>query len=117
MMADILWLLYIADVVDGLTAMLIFTFVVLLLAALWSAVLGSDEYGEDAKNMFRWCGRFALGGAIAAFVAMVLPSERTIYAVAAVKASETAVDTKIGQKALNALENWLGKQANEMEEN
>jgi len=99
-----IWWMYLADVVGSL-------YVCLTLAAIccvvgygaW-AVWASME--DEARPPFRVLA-FAIGFSA---VASIIPSTKTVYAIAAVSAGSEALSTATGQKAVKALNVWLGRQ-------
>jgi hypothetical protein len=107
-MNDIIWLLYLADVVNNLAFILTFLSVMGglgLVFVLWCV------FEDDAK----W-GVVKQGGGILAgmiVTAILLPGKNVFYAMAAAKVAEQPRVQATATKALDALDAWLDKQIKE----
>ena len=107
-MATVIWLLYLADVAQGLSVVLGAGGVVALVICGSYYLISRDEYlGVDEPKSVR---PIVIPALVAVSIAAILPSKTTIYAVAAVTAGDKALQTETGSKAVRALNAWLDKQ-------
>jgi hypothetical protein len=102
------WLLYLTDVVGSITTLLILIGVpaVAICGYAWVSCLVDEE---DAPCLIR---RWFWAGAIMLLLAAVIPSPRTLYAIAASELGEAAVQelTPTAEKSLKVLNKWLDEQ-------
>lgn len=111
-MNTIIWLLYLADVVNSLSVLLFAGAGATLfgcLSYLFIAAISNDTEGKDLP-LLGAVRPYALAAVIALTIGCVLPSKETIYAAAAVSAGEKALNTPTGDKAVRALNAWLDRQ-------
>lgn len=110
------WLLYSIDVISSASAVLTF-FVVILFSVLgfyflMNIGMAVDNYlGEDGNHKFPY--KHLLFFVIPIFLTVVLillPSKETMYAIAASEVGEEALKSEIGQKAQQAISNWIDSQ-------
>lgn len=108
-MVSVIWLVYLAGVVDNLSVALttggVFT---LLGAGGYSAFYAIEgDYIDSPRKPIRG---YVIAAIAALFVATILPSKNVLYAMAALNAGERALQTETGDKAIRALNAWLDKQ-------
>jgi hypothetical protein len=110
-MGSVIWLLYLADVVGSVSALLSVARVLTIVGCggyLFIAAMMNDC--ADKKLPLMSATRpYLIGAAISLAVACLLPSKETIYAAAAVSAGEKALNTPTGDRAVRALNAWLDR--------
>lgn len=103
-MNSLSWFLYLADVspkfVVGVFLCSLFAFIVLFAFGVYNTI----EYKK--YTIWKYLGIPVIGF----FIAAMIPSKETMYAIAASEIGETAVKSKLGQKISLVLENWLDTQ-------
>ena len=105
-MTSALWMLYLADVTDGVRLCLILSGVA---CAGYGGFRGFFALTED--ELVPASVKPALIIAVScALVAALIPSKTTLYAIAAVNVGQTALHTPTGDKAMRALNSWLDRQ-------
>ena len=121
------WLIYLASVVGSINVVVS---VCLVLGLIAYAIVGAFFLLSDSPTIWSWDNKedklakyqqrlgyaktFLLRApkymvALALF-AVVIPSQTTIYAIAASEAGETALKSETGSKAVKALNAWLDRQ-------
>lgn len=117
-MNSLSWLLYFADLANGLGVICSLLGLAALIAAVVAAVqiLWKDDFYDDVKEAAfklvakRYAFRF-LGVALVLFlVSAIIPARSTVYAIAASEYGEQLLKSPIGGKAEKALEAWLDRQ-------
>lgn len=98
-MEKVFWLMYLADVVSNISAMVAIAFVLACVAALFMVL--DRGYKDEHKWLsfskhLRWL-------AIPVVLAVILPSSTTLRLLAVGAAGEAATSTQLGQKGLEAL--------------
>jgi len=128
-MNNLSWLLYLADVTGSVSTVLSIAATVsgaaCIVLFIWSAVLAGSSptiWSWDDKETkiaahkaatanCKKYGFVTLRVAIpAALVASLIPSQNTVYAIAASQTSEQVLKSQTAQKAVQALNHWLDKQ-------
>jgi hypothetical protein len=101
-----LWLLYLADVVAGLQVVIgIGAGIALLYAGAARLFTAIDEEPCPASVK-----PAIMVGVVAALTCAIIPSQTTLYAIAAANLGEKALETPTGDKAIRALNAWLDRQ-------
>jgi MFS family permease len=106
-------MLYLADVAGSVAALMSFVAAmvgILGLAVLSASAIASGAAGEDTSHIWPWARRIFFVIAPCALIAVLIPSQNTIYAIAASEMGETALKTETGGKAMRALNAWLDRQ-------
>lgn len=104
------WWMYAADVVGSFSTALTLGAILSVFAyGAWAAYASIEEKGRPPFKLIGWAIGFVA-------VASVIPSTRTMYAIAATSAGKEALATPTGQKAVQALNVWLDKQIAEKPE-
>ena len=133
-MNSLSWLLYAADVSNGLMAIFV---VITIVSALFGFIVAGHLYldlgdgpkewilsgkSEDAKarmikaheDSVAGCKSmlkvFLITGVVSAFLSALIPSRETVYAIAASEMGEEIVKSATAGKAMKALNAWLDKQ-------
>lgn len=114
-MNSLSWMIYLADVLDGIqkTAVTVAVFGGLIALATNAAhvVYSVEEYDKDTAKALKPYARGTLITALIALVlALVAPSKETIYAIAASEMGEEVLQSPEATKARAALNAWLDKQ-------
>jgi len=127
-MNSLSWMIYLAGVCGSASAFLTFLSVISALGSVgcligWAVTIGSPHIwswdDKDAKlashakihSTFGKAGpRLVLSMIAFGTAAAVLPSQSTIYAIAASEMGEKAITSQTGGKALKALDAWLDRQ-------
>lgn len=108
-MTTVLWLLYLADLVTSISVICLIVGIVVICVWLWRWLHNDMEgdYDESSRPPLKglWLALALL------IVAGIMPSSRTVYAIAAVQAGNTFSTTERGAKVLKALDVWLDKQS------
>ena len=104
-MNDLLWLLYLADVLNGLKVYLIMASVCIGICGVIYGVIAYVEREILAPHI----GKIAALVITLAVVASLLPSRTLLYVAAGLRAGEIAAHTEQGQKALQLLDSALDK--------
>lgn len=103
-MNSLSWLIYFADIVSNIQGVLV-TLAILFgagyIVSLIVAVL------EGLKRPKHW---FVTVAIVLGFCAAILPSSKTVYAIAASELGEQVLVSNTGKKAVAALEAWLDAQ-------
>lgn len=107
------WLIYLADVCNNLD-WLFFLFMFIGVAGLIISVLvwmndGNNEWKPEQRRrtIFHLFLPLAVTGSI---LGAIVPSDDTIYAIAASELGERVLNSQTGGKAVQALNHWLDKQ-------
>lgn len=107
-MNDLSWFLYFAGVSQGVGVVSTILGVITILGG--GFVFVSYAIGGDFDEVKQYFGR-TVGFAVAMlFIAVIVPSKTTVYAIAASEAGESALQSKTGGKAMKALDAWLDRQ-------
>lgn len=104
-MNDLLWLLYLADVLQGLKVSL---FLAAICIGIGGALYGVIAYVER-EILAPHIGKIVALVIALAVVSMLLPSRTLLYVAAGLRAGEIAAHTEQGQKALRLLDAALDK--------
>ena len=113
-MNDLSWLIYLADVCDGLGAFFgCLAFILLPASVVWGIVVFAvhmDRCPEETKKTamsFWWVPFLAV---IAGLLMCLTPSKDTVYAIAASEVGEKVIESPTAKKAVDALNAWLDRQ-------
>ncbi len=117
-MNSLSWFLYLADIVGNIGVVCgIVIFVAglasigfLFMTAVNGGAFASSKEKEYSAIGYKYFKRCLLVLLISASIGSLLPNKNTMYAIAASEMGEEAVKSKIGQKSLQALEQWLDSQ-------
>ncbi len=101
----VLWLMYLAGVVEVVSIFLIIGILITLIAVPFIGLI--YEYDSPKEKIRYFAKKVWKGLALAVVVAILLPSKTFLYVVAGVTAGETVATTEIAQKAYILLENRL----------
>lgn len=108
------WLIYLADVCNDLDSLLFFAMTVGVFGFIISLVVWANDenWQPDSRRRTIWYLFFPImvGGSI---FGAIVPSDDTIYAIAASEIGEQVLDSHTGNKAVKALNHWLDKQIGE----
>lgn len=101
-MNELIFMMWLADVVSVSSGMGLLAFGLLALFAGWCAIhflctSNNDDCPKPSKILL-------LAGVTLALTAWLMPSKQTIYAAVALKAGSEIVESRIGQKAVGAIE-------------
>lgn len=111
-MSNILWLLYLADVVSALSVIFGLSGVILALLMIIISCVQCDNEGDsdNAINTFMRLMRVRLIlPAVLILLACLMPSKQLLYIAVGLDVGSQVVESEIGQKSLDALEAWLDK--------
>lgn len=110
-MSNILWLLYLADVMTSLVPVLCISALVLLFGLVLLSTMEAEEapHGQECRTFIKLIRVRLLIPAAMVFVACLMPSKQLLYIAVGLNVGETVVNTEIGQKSVRALEAWLDK--------
>jgi hypothetical protein len=116
MMNNLSWMIYAADIagdIEGLAGIIAgLSLIAFILAVVtWAA----EEYARETCAKAARVAAIVFG--IAASIAIAIPSQTTIYAIAASEYGETALQSETGGKAVEALNAWLDRQITPQERN
>lgn len=117
-MNSLSWMIYAADVAGGLDSTIAtaagITFAAGLCctaAAGWYNICADDADRAIRNALIRVATfRFMPACAALAIMASVIPSQSTIYAIAASEMGEDVLNSETGSKAMQALDAWLDRQ-------
>lgn len=101
------WFLYFADVFSSLGALLAMGSIAM--AFVW-LILGAILSDSAPGQLPRWWKICWVIPPIMIFVSALIPSKNTMYAIAASELGQQAVESRVGQKALQAIEAWIDQQ-------
>lgn len=117
-MNQLSWIIYLADVAGTakglcLTAVIL-SGVVFAAMAFAAMIMSFDSYGDDALKPWKDLGnrakKWAWVPAVAGLAMALVPSQGTLYAIAASEMGERALKSETGGKAVEALNAWLDRQ-------
>lgn len=101
---NFVWWMYAADVVGSVSTCLTLASIASVVGyGVWVIWASLEDAEGPPFRLLGWAIAFAL-------VASVIPSTKTMYAVAATQAGKDAIATPTGQKAMKALDAWLDRQ-------
>lgn len=110
-MNSLSWFLYFADVVTSVSTFLGFIVIFWMMAlaghSLFTVI--NNDIHRDEKNPYirkRWFAFVILLGV----VVQLIPSKNTMYAIAASELGQSAMESKLGTKAMQAIEAWIDSQ-------
>lgn len=111
-MNNLSWLLYFAGVCGNIQGVFIFFAVVIGVITVGSGVVwicSCEEYEAKLhKSSGKVLARFALPALFACtLVSAFIPSEKTVYLIAASQTGDKALHTETGQKAIAAIDRYL----------
>lgn len=112
-MNSLSWMLYLASVAGSIGGIAAGAGVVSMIGFIGAetvgrAMLGTDDVNPEARSAFsKACLKVLIPAAI---ISAVIPSQDTVYAIAASEMGESALNTKTGSKAVEALNAWLDRQ-------
>lgn len=117
-MNSLSWLIYLADVADGVDWYLDVAWFISFLLVAGGLIVGCAMAGEenDPPGPEHWkTWRRVVTGAIAVLgfstlFGAVVPAKETVYAIAASEMGEKLIKTDTANKALNGVNAWLDKQ-------
>lgn len=116
-MNSLSWFLYLAGIVENITKVLVltgctflFVYVIQVLAvAFWNDYC--DVYkGRQTKPYPKYKEVYI--AFVFFFLVSIIPSQNTMYAIAASELGEEVIKSNIGQKSIKALEMWIDSQLN-----
>lgn len=103
-MNSLSWFLYLADVfpkfASGIFLCSLFAFIIIFIFSMY--------YTIENKKYHLW--KYLSLPIIGFFISSTIPSQNTMYAIAASEIGEEAVKSKLGQKISLALEKWIDTQ-------
>lgn len=105
------WMLYSIDVINNLSIALnifVVCFFVILTFYFTNHAINADIY-ENHKFPFKHLWVFVIP-ILLSVVLILLPPKSTMYAIAASEVGEEALKSEIGQKAQQAISNWIDSQ-------
>lgn len=116
-MNDLIWLLYLSDIVGSINiiccVMLVISSIVCGIAVFVTAFFSMEGYSKTdelkvvaGKKLLK---KLTIFIAIVSVVGTLVPNKSTIHALIAVRAGEAAVNTKLGEKAIKALDSVLDR--------
>lgn len=128
-MNNLSWLIYSAHVAGSLRNVLLITFIAFFVISCVIFIQGSnfrddaptrnylcdDTWIKGVKLQVKAAKLFLLSLFICLVPRIIIPSEDTIYAIAASETGEQALKSPIATKIGKSLENWLDKQLSEEE--
>ena len=105
-------LIYLSSVLPSTGLMLLFLgifglFVSLLVGVLWS--------GETGMNQFPKLKPYFITCAVAIFISILIPDQKTIYMIAASEMGEAIVTTETGQEVFNELKDTVMYQLQQLQ--
>lgn len=106
-MNSLSWLLYFADILSNVKAVLVTLALVSALVFGIYTMYSLIEKDEIPKF------RFTLIPILLLLSASVIPQSNTIYAIAASELGEEVINSTIGRKAKTAIEQWIDSQVKE----
>lgn len=112
-MNSLSWMIYLADVTGSVaTLMTIVAFSIATLGGTILTISGAIAHadGNDVSHLWLWGRRIAFVVVPCGLLAALIPSQNTIYAIAASEMGETALKSETGGKAMQALNAWLDRQ-------
>lgn len=102
-MSDLVFMMWVADVVSVSRGMGFIGFVLSVFAGAWF-VLHKIAVGQKDDGVPKPSKLLVFLAFFFCMTAWLMPSKQTIYAAVALKAGSEVVESRIGQKAANALE-------------
>lgn len=115
-MNNLSWFLYLADVLSNVGFLFVCIGVIgMTIAAILvlCAVIVDEMRREAAIKFLKWCVGVFCSCLALLFLATLIPSKETMYAIAASELGEEALKTPTANKAIKALDAWLDKQIKE----
>lgn len=104
-MNDLSWMIYAADVADGLSTFTLFAGFVAFACFVTKAIARAD--GECTSTPV---ALFGVASAILWLMCAAIPAKETVYAIAASEMGEEVAQSETAGKAIKALNAWLDKQ-------
>lgn len=105
-MNSLSWFLYFAGVVENVQPLFI---VFGLVGLIVCGIIAIYCHEQDCK--FPWqAWAFGWLAGLSIFIGALLPSKNTMYAIAASELGEEVINSNIGTKVSQALEQWIDKQ-------
>lgn len=106
-MNSLSWFLYFADVLPAVSRLL--GFISVLGSLVFSIILALCFEGgfKYPLKLTKWVYPIA---AVMLIVSVLIPEKNTLYAIAASEMGEKVVESRLGQKAQQALEAWIDNQ-------
>lgn len=118
-MNELSWLLYLVELSHRVAVLFTIIGVTLITVTIILSIMSftfedfNNSPEQDQAVRLR-CRRSAIGFGITCctlfFLATILPSQNTVYAIAAFEMGERVLDSKTGSLATQALNSWLQKQ-------
>jgi len=106
-MNNLSWFLYLAEVLNSLGVAAIF--MGFLISSF--GTLGAVFVYQDTSGRTKWPLYLTLTlGPLLIFFSTLLPSKSTMYAIAASELGEQAMESRMGNKAMQAIEAWIDSQ-------
>lgn len=113
-MTTALLLIYLAGVFESIAVVCVIALFVLAVGGLMFGIHVCVENDEETNELARRCVRRVLPWVIAlALTAVLMPSKHVMYIASGLVASETVVESDIGQKAYTLLEQRLDEALND----
>lgn len=112
-MNSLSWMIYLADVTGSVATFM--TIVAVSIGILGGTILTisglvAHADGDDVSHLWPWGRRIAFVVVPCGLLAALIPSQNTIYAIAASEMGEAALNSETGGKAVEALNAWLDRQ-------
>lgn len=114
-MNELSWMIYAADVAGTMNNLFVAAGCILLVGAgvFAGPVADIESNGLNSSSWRKHAKRCAIGCAIVFTFAVFIPSQDTIYAIAASEMGEELLNSETGGKAVEALNAWLDRQIGE----
>lgn len=116
-MNSLSWFLYIADVIDNLSNVLVDAAIFFALFCIGCVVVNAmceGEISKDNPNMWKHWWRCLWAGLVLGTIACFFPTKNTMYAIAASQLGEKIVQNEqvrgVADDASKALQQWIRKQ-------
>lgn len=116
-MNDLTWFLYFVDISQHFTPLVILFGVALVIIGFVIPPKDVQPFGRDYEFPFQGVGRLKnwfIGWVIAVFVTCLIPSEETMYMMAASEAGEAAITSPQGKEVLDKINTIINNQLDEL---
>jgi phosphatidylglycerophosphate synthase len=108
--------LYIAGTVEGLFVLLLMIGGGLTLTGLYVSAYACESPHDEKPALIERAKRLMIFGCLALFLAVLVPSETTMYTIAASEIGEKVLKSPVSQKSIELVEAFLDKELSNTKE-